>query len=138
MIADASLVLRKEAEFRFPTLHYHQDRIYALQRFLSWSGRRVRSIYNKEDGVALRGEEALRIEELKQAQRLRKREEAKADDEDQALAARLTELEAQVAFLVEALARAELAPGGERARRHGGQTHIAGAPVPGRRSDDRH
>lgn len=79
VIADASAVLRREAELRFPTLHYHQDRIYALKGFLKWSGRRVRSIYNKEDGVSLRGDEALRIEELKQAQELRKSGEANRD-----------------------------------------------------------
>lgn len=112
MLADASVILREEAKFRFPTLQYHQDRIARLQSFLGWSARRTRSIYNGEEGVSLRGSETLRIQELKAAQEERKRrkEEAANAEGYLILEARFVAVEAELAALRAALAGTALDP----------------------------
>lgn len=112
MLADASVILREEAKFRFPTLQYHQDRIARLQSFLGWSARRTRSIYNGEEGVSLRGPETLRIQELKAAQEERKRrkEEAANAEGYRILEARFVAVEAELAALRAALAGTALDP----------------------------
>lgn len=106
MTASAASVLREEARFRWPTLQYHQERIWRLREWLKWSHRRVRSIYNAEDGVSLRGEEALRIEELRSSQERRKQTAQEASDavrrsqeNYRALEARLSALEALYASI---------------------------------------
>lgn len=98
---NAASVLREEARFRWPTLQYHQERIWRLREWLQWSHRRVRSIYNAEDGVSLRGEEALRIEQIRVSQEQRKQtaQEAssavrRSQENYRALEARLSALEA--------------------------------------------
>lgn len=78
MSANAAMILREEAKFRWPSLDYHQDRIRRLKDWLAWSHRRVRSIYNSEDGVVLRGHETLRLQEIEAAQKARKQENADA------------------------------------------------------------
>jgi hypothetical protein len=98
MSANAASILREEAKFRWPTLEYHQDRIWRLQDWLKWGHRRVRSIYNSEDGVALRDIEVLRLQEIKAAQDARKAEARDAVRKSQAnyrtLEARIAALEA--------------------------------------------
>lgn len=103
---NASAVLREEARFRWPSLQYHQDRIWSLREWLKWSHRRVRSIYNAEDGVSLRGEEALRIEQIRTSQEQRKQAAQEATDavrrsqeNYRALEARLSALEALYASI---------------------------------------
>lgn len=139
MLADASVVLREEAKFRFPTLQYHQDRIARLKDFLGWSARRTRSIYNAEEGVSLRGAETLRIQELKAAQDARKRRAEEAADAEgyRILEARFVAVEAELAALRAALAAKAL----DGARNgHSGKSGAVGGARKGsfiRRSTDR-
>ena len=141
MTVNAASVLREEARFRWPTLQYHQERIWRLRDWLQWSHRRVRSIYNAEDGVSLRGEEALRIEEIRTSQERRKQAAQEASDavrrsqeNYRALEARLSALEALYARFdpelvgqhvgaARAFARGEVGSLGERGGRNGSFDH---------------
>lgn len=135
MIANASAILRKEAEYRFPSMHYHQDRMRMLKSTLGWSARRVRSIYNGEDGVSLRGEETLRIIELKQAQERREKEEANAAS-DRAFEERIAALEAELASIRAAVASDHLAGHLGASRGLGRSAHQSRQGHPLRRSTD--
>lgn len=139
MIADASHILREEARVRFPTLQYHQDRILRLKAFLGWSERRVRSIYNAEDGVSLRGAEAIRLQELAEGQRQRARnaEEAANADGYKALAARFAALEAELASLRAAIAGGPVEASSDTLRGQGGRADHSRPGSYGRRSTDR-
>ena len=139
MIADASHILREEAKVRFPTLQYHQDRIHRLKNFLGWSERRVRSIYNAEEGVSLRGAETLRLLELEQAQKKRARhaEEAKNAEGFKALEARFAALEAELAALREALAGGTVEGAGDEMRGSVVHPNRSRPGSYGRRSTDR-
>ena len=56
MNASATEDLRNYATSRWP-MDNHKARIWKLKRLLGWNERRVRSVYNGEDGVALRAHE---------------------------------------------------------------------------------
>jgi hypothetical protein len=75
---------------RWPTMN-HKGRLRELAKELTrWTERRVRAVYNAEDGVSLRAEEATDIEALN-----RKIEEANRN-EFQDLQARLAQMEARL------------------------------------------
>lgn len=107
MIADAAAVLREEAKFRWPSLDYHQERIWRLREWLKWTHRRVRSIYNREEGVVLDGAETLRLLEIEAEQRARKQQREasgavrKSQAEYRDLEARIAALEALFAAVDE-------------------------------------
>ena len=82
---NAALSLRSFAAGEWPLLN-HKGRLRALCKELShWSARRVRAVYNSEQGVALRASEQADIDALA---------EEENRNEFQALAARLARLEA--------------------------------------------
>ena len=84
----AQIRLRSYAADRWPTMN-HKGRLRQLARELAnWTERRVRAVYNAEEGVSLRADEASDIEALN-----RKIEEANRND-FQALQARVAALEA--------------------------------------------
>ena len=56
-MSDVSFALREFAGLEWPTLN-HKGRMAAPARRLNIGFRRVRSIYQNEDGVALRADEA--------------------------------------------------------------------------------
>lgn len=56
MGASATNNLRNYATSRWP-MDNHKARIWKLKRTLGWSERRVRSVYNGENGVSLRAHE---------------------------------------------------------------------------------
>lgn len=61
---NAALSLRNYAANEWPLLN-HKGRLRALCKELShWSGRRVRAVYNAEQGVALRASEQADIDAL--------------------------------------------------------------------------
>lgn len=96
--------LRAFAGRKWPTMN-HKWRKARLASLLGLSERRIKSIYEAEQTARLRADEEAKITAL-----IGQKEEADAHAEaDRALAERLAELEAQVAFLVEALARETLA-----------------------------
>jgi len=121
--------LRHYAGRRWPTMN-HKWRKARLASLLGMNERRVKSIYEAEQTARLRVDEEARIKAL-----IGEKEEADAV-EDTALAARISELEAQVAFLVSALAGDELAAGRETARRSSRAPSTAGSGTPRRRSTD--
>lgn len=94
--------LREFAGRKWPTMN-HKWRKARLASLLGMSDRRVKSIYEAEETARLRADEKAKITAL-----IGQKEEANVEA-DRALAERLAELEAQVAFLVEALARETLA-----------------------------
>lgn len=111
--------LRVFAGQKWPTMN-HKWRKARLASLLGMSERRVKSIYESEQTARLRADEEARIKAL-----LGQKEEANAADI--ALARRISELEAQVAFLVAALAGDELAA--KRPRPHRARTSApAGSP----------
>lgn len=124
--------LRIYAGRRWPTMN-HKWRKARLASLLGMNERRVKSIYEAEETARLRADEEARIKALISA------EEERADAEaDNALARRIAELEAQVAFLVTAMAGEALA--GSRVEKHGSSERAAGRvqSAPRRRSADNH
>lgn len=101
--------LRAFAGRKWPTMN-HKWRKARLASLLGLSERRIKSIYEAEQTARLRADEKAKITAL-----IGQKEEADAHAEaDRALAERLAELEAQVAFLVSALAREAMAsPSGQ-------------------------
>lgn len=85
--AAAHVSLRDYAAREWPLMN-HKGRLAKLCRALPWSDRRVRAVYNAEQGVSLRADEQAEID-----QRTAKIEEANRDD-FQALQARIARLEA--------------------------------------------
>lgn len=120
--------LRVYAGIRWPTMN-HKWRKARLASLLGMNERRVKSIYEAEHTARLRADEEARIKAL-----LGQKEAA--DVEDQAIAERIADLEAQVAFLVAALAGDELAADGEKAHRPGRKSPGRSPSVPRRRADD--
>lgn len=90
MSATAQVLLRDYAGNRWPTLN-HKGRMSRLAGHLGFGHRRVRALYQNEDGVRVRADEMAAIQALRQKQRLV--EEANRDD-FQALQARIARLEA--------------------------------------------
>lgn len=123
--------LRVYAGQRWPTMN-HKWRKARLASLLGMNERRVKSIYEAEQTARLRVDEEARIKAL-----LGQKEEADAAA-DKALADRIAELEAQVAFLVAALAGDELAARGNAPRGQGRAPLAAGGGTAGRRSTDHH
>lgn len=78
--------LRSYAADQWPLMN-HKGRLAKLCRLLPWTNRRVRAVYNAEQGVSLRADEQEAV------QRLTSTEEANRDD-FQALQARIARLEA--------------------------------------------
>lgn len=118
--------LRIYAGRRWPTMN-HKWRKARLASLLGMNERRVKSIYEAEETARLRVDEEARIKAL-----IGQKEEA----DDIALAKRISDLEAQVAFLVAALARDEMASTGITSRRPSKSTSRAGDSAPRRRSTD--
>jgi hypothetical protein len=138
MTAHAATILREEARFRWPSLQYHQERIWRLKDWLSWGHRRVRAIYNGENGVVLRGHEALRIHEIELQQQARKREANNALRKSQAeyreLEARIAALEALFAAVDEEHGRPHMDALRDLSRQQGGISQGAvGGPENGGR-----
>jgi len=120
--------LRVFAGQKWPTMN-HKWRKARLASLLGMTERRVKSIYEAEETARLRVDEEARIKAL-----IGKKEEA--DVEDQALAQRISELEAQVAFLVAALAGDQLAANRGTALRQGSGALGSRAAASGRRAGD--
>ncbi|WEK05742.1 MAG: hypothetical protein P0Y65_05665 [Candidatus Devosia phytovorans] len=120
--------LRAFAGRKWPAMN-HKWRKARLASLLGLSDRRIKSIYEAEQTARLRADEKAKITAL-----IGQKEEANADA-DRAVAERLAELEAQVAFLVSALARETLAAEGRETggalRRRAGES-----PSPARRRED--
>lgn len=121
--------LRIYAGQRWPTMN-HKWRKARLASLLGMNERRVKSIYEAEQTARLRADEEARIKAL-----LGQKEEAD-DVADIALAKRISELEAQVAFLVSALAGDELAAKGRADDRQSRSLSRRSTDVPRRRADD--
>jgi hypothetical protein len=104
---------------RWPTMN-HKGRLRELAKELTrWTERRVRAVYNAEDGVSLRAEEATDIEALN-----RKIEEANRN-EFQDLQDRIARLEAALFAQDEEFHSEQVA--GYRQGLHGGRgTDVAG------------
>lgn len=120
--------LRVFAGRKWPTMN-HKWRKARLASLLGMSERRVKSLYEAEETARLRVDEEARIKSL-----IGKKEEA--DAADIALAERIAELEAQVAFLVSALARDEMAASGASVRGQVTSPVERRERAPGRRSTD--
>jgi hypothetical protein len=118
--------LRVFAGQKWPTMN-HKWRKARLASLLGMTERRVKSIYEAEETARLRADEEARIKAL-----IGQKEEA-----DEALSHRIAELEAQVAFLVEALARDEMAGTGAASRRKGVVAADRRQGAPDRRQDNR-
>jgi hypothetical protein len=121
--------LRIYAGQRWPTMN-HKWRKARLASLLGMNERRVKSIYEAEQTARLRVDEEARIKAL-----LGQKEEADAVA-DEALANRIAELEAKVAFLVSALAGDELAARRDASRGQGRGPLAEGSGPPRRRSTD--
>jgi hypothetical protein len=121
--------LRSYAGHRWPTMN-HKWRKARLASLLGMNERRVKSIYEAEQTARLRVDEEARIKAL-----LGQKEEADAVA-DEALANRIAELEAKVAFLVSALAGDELAARRNASRGQGRGALAEGSGTPRRRSTD--
>lgn len=63
MNAEATLKLREFGAAEWPLLN-HKGRLARLCRLLPWSGRRVRAVYNGEQGVSLRANEQADVDAL--------------------------------------------------------------------------
>lgn len=105
--------LRVFAGRKWPTMN-HKWRKARLASVLGMSERRVKSIYEAEATARLRADEEARIKALI----------GQEEQEDAAIAKRIAELEAQVAFLIAALARDDVAAQGASAH---GQSSIPAA-----------
>lgn len=121
--------LRAYAVKRWPTAN-HKFRKARLADLLGLTERRVRS-YWEAKAASPRDDEVDAIKAL-----IGQKEDA--DAADIALAERIAELEAQVAFLVSALAGDELAASGAHPHKPRGRASGQGQGTPGRRSTDRH
>lgn len=84
MSASAQTLMREYAAFEWPTLN-HKGRMAKLAKALGFGHRRVRALYQNEDGISVRADEMAAIEAL--------REEANRN-EFQDLQARIARLEA--------------------------------------------
>lgn len=120
--------LRVFAGRKWPTMN-HKWRKARLASLLGMSERRVKSLYEAEETARIRADEEARIKAL-----IGQKEEG--HDADEALSTRLAELEAQVAFLVSALAGDEMAAAGSPAGRQIPSTPSGGHAARGRRSPD--
>lgn len=120
--------LRMYAGLRWPMMN-HKWRKARLASLLGMKERRVKSIYEADQSARLRADEEAAIKAL-----IGKKEEA--DAADIALAKRISELETQVAFLVAALARDELAAHSAIAHRASASTSAKGNSAPKRRAAD--
>lgn len=120
--------LRVFAGQKWPTMN-HKWRKARLASLLGMNERRVKSIYESEQSARLRADEEAAIKAL-----IGKKEEA--DAADIALAQRITELEAQVAFLVSALAGDQMAAQGHVSHKPSRSTSVQGEGVPRRRAAD--
>lgn len=92
--------LRVFAGQKWPTMN-HKWRKNKLASMLRMSERRVKSIYEADPAARVRADEAERIRAL-----------INQEEADAALADRIAELEAQVAYLVAAISRDEMASAG--------------------------
>ncbi len=88
MSASATDIMRNYATTQWP-FDNHKSRIWKLKRFLGWTERRVRSIYNGEQGVALRAHEQSELQALLD----------EAQNENTEITARIDQLQRQVADL---------------------------------------
>lgn len=91
MSASAQFILRDYAGARWPTLN-HKGRMARLAGVLGLGHRRVRSIYQNEEGVSLRADEMAAIAALRRE---------KADDAVRSSQAEYRALEARIAALEE-------------------------------------
>lgn len=121
--------LRIYAGQRWPTMN-HKWRKARLASLLGMNERRVKSIYEAEQTARLRVDEEARIKALIGA-----KEDASAAA-DRALAERVAELEAQLAIVIAALARDEMAESSMATRGKGRTPHFEGGGPSGRRSTD--
>jgi hypothetical protein len=130
-VATLSTDLKVYARQRWP-LDKDSRRKERLASLLNLTVRRVRSLWENEQTASPRGDELERIEALIGAER-----EAANAAADRALEARISELEAQLAAVVAALAGDKLAAHSRAARGDSSDTHSAGGRTPARRTTDR-
>lgn len=116
--------LRTYAVRRWPTAN-HKFRKARLADLLGMTERRVRSFWEATHDMSPRAEEVEAIKAL-----------IGQEEADAALAERIAELEAQVAFLVSALAGDEMAAAGRAPHRPRNSGTGKGQSVPRRRSTD--
>lgn len=105
--------LRAYAVKRWPTMN-HEWRKAKIASLLNMKVRRVRSYWDGEESLSPRQQEVEAIKSLIGAEEEKAREEA-----DRALAKRVAELEAQLAFVMAALASDTMATGGGASWRQG-------------------
>lgn len=127
--ATLSTNLRIYAVKRWP-LDKDERRKERLASLLNMTKRRVRSLWQNESTARPRGDEIERIEALICAK------EDDANEADSALAERISALEAQIAFLVSALARDEVARKSPASHPDSSRSHSRSPSVPGRRASD--
>lgn len=120
--------LRIYAGRRWPTMN-HKWRKARLASLLGMNERRVKSIYEAEDTARLRADEEARITALIEGDRAN----AEADS---ALAARVADLEAQLAMVLAALARDTLEASGGTAWGQGTASYRSSGTMPRRRETD--
>lgn len=68
MSASAQTLMREYAAFEWPTLN-HKGRMAKLAKALGFGHRRVRAIYQNEDGISVRADEMAAIEALREEAR---------------------------------------------------------------------
>lgn len=122
--------LRTYAGRRWPTAN-HKWRKARLASLLGMNERRVKSLYEADPLARIRHDEAVRIDALIGAE-----PEETSGREDRLLAQRVAELEAQLATVVAALARDEMAAGGMAPRNPEQRTDGGDGSSPRRRSTD--
>lgn len=116
--------LRVFAGQKWPTMN-HKWRKNKLASMLRMSERRVKSIYEADPAARVRADEAERIRAL-----------INQEEADAALADRIAELEAQVAFLTAAINREQMAATGAASHEAGHGGTGQGQRIPRRRSTD--
>lgn len=116
--------LRTYAVKRWPTMN-HEWRKAKLASLLGMRVRRVRSYWDAEETLSPREAEVAAIKTL-----------IGQEDTDAAFADRIADLEAQVAFLVAAIARDQMAAPSTSAHRQGNGGNSRSPSVPRRRSTD--
>ncbi|MEQ9634628.1 MAG: hypothetical protein RLW68_00940 [Devosia marina] len=124
MTAAISNDLRVFAGQKWPTMN-HKWRKNKLASMLRMSERRVKSLYEADPAARVRADEADRIRAL-----------INQEEADAALADRIAELEAQVAFLTAAINRDQMASTGAASHQAGNGGTGQSQGIPRRRSTD--
>lgn len=130
MAADLSTDLRIYAVQKWPTMN-HKWRKAKLASMLGMNARRMKSLYEAENTARLRADEETKIIAL-----LGQKQQVNNEASDRALAQRVAELEAQLADVVAALARDQMARGGQPDGRSNSRQPSEDRRITHRRSTD--